>query len=274
MRSHYMTLAALRLHYLDWGSADKPAIVCVHGLTGQAGLWDPFARAMSPQFHVVGLDQRGHGSSDWAADGYDPRSYVADLIAFIDHLGHERVNLIGLSLGAMVCIQCAATYSGRVERLVVVDIRPAPAEHVADRLREGTPYPRDFASLCEAVAWAGRDNHWAMRPEVLRRDLEGRLRRDNDGRWRWKADPETSAPAWIGLWSERSEAHWGASANVRCPILALRGMKSDVVTEAIKARMQSESPRCEWLDLGAAGHNVVCDEPDAFTDAARVFLGL
>ena len=58
----------LRLRYLDWGTEGKMPLVCLHGHTGQAHIWDEFAEAMAPHYHVLSLDQRGHGGSQWAVD--------------------------------------------------------------------------------------------------------------------------------------------------------------------------------------------------------------
>ena len=68
----------LRFRYLDRGTEGKPPMVCIHGHTGQAHVWDQFARAFSSDFHVYAIDQRGHGGTQWAADDYDRDRYVED----------------------------------------------------------------------------------------------------------------------------------------------------------------------------------------------------
>jgi pimeloyl-ACP methyl ester carboxylesterase len=59
---------------LDWGNEAAPPMLLLHGFTGYAHPWDTFASAMREHFHVLALDQCGHGDSDWAKDG-----------AYLDH---------------------------------------------------------------------------------------------------------------------------------------------------------------------------------------------
>jgi len=52
------------LLYLDWGNENKMPMLCLHGHGSQARAFDEFAEAMSPYFHVLALNQRGHGGSE------------------------------------------------------------------------------------------------------------------------------------------------------------------------------------------------------------------
>ena len=61
----------LELHYLDWGNEGNPVLVLLHGLRGHAHSWDDVSAALSPNHHVLALDQRGRGDTDWAEDGAD-----------------------------------------------------------------------------------------------------------------------------------------------------------------------------------------------------------
>ena len=53
----------LALHYLEWGKAGAPPIVCVHGYTGSADAFNALARHLRDRFHIFALDVRGHGES-------------------------------------------------------------------------------------------------------------------------------------------------------------------------------------------------------------------
>ena len=96
--SNFITVNGVKLRYLDWGTEGLPPMVCLHGHTGQARIWDEFAEAMRGSYHVYAVDQRGHGESAHAADGYARDRFVEDLAAFADALGLERFTLSGLSM--------------------------------------------------------------------------------------------------------------------------------------------------------------------------------
>jgi len=82
-----VTANGLKLHYLDWGTAGKTTIVLLHGLRGHPHSWDSFSEVMCKDYHVLALDQRGRGDSDWAKDGnYTTEAYVTDLAGFCEVL--------------------------------------------------------------------------------------------------------------------------------------------------------------------------------------------
>jgi pimeloyl-ACP methyl ester carboxylesterase len=107
----------LRLHYLDWGHGPAPPMLLLHGFSGHAHTWDSFARAMGGEFHVLALDQRGHGDSTWAKAGaYTIDDHASDIAAFHDHLMLDAVVLIGLSAGGRNALMFAAIHPGKVEK--------------------------------------------------------------------------------------------------------------------------------------------------------------
>jgi pimeloyl-ACP methyl ester carboxylesterase len=59
----------LRLHYVDWGNADKPPLLLVHGGRDHCRSWDWTAEALREDWHIIALDHRGHGDSQWTDDG-------------------------------------------------------------------------------------------------------------------------------------------------------------------------------------------------------------
>src|SRR5271166_4700909 len=96
-----VTVNDLRLHYLDWGNPDAPAVVCVHGYTGSAQAFNALARQLCDRFHIIAPDVRGHGESAWSrAAQYQYADQAGDLAAFVDRLGLNRFVLIGTSMAA------------------------------------------------------------------------------------------------------------------------------------------------------------------------------
>src|SRR5207248_4685095 len=66
--------------YRDWGGEGQP-LVLLHGLASNARIWDLVAPRLAAHFRVLALDQRSHGLTDPAEDGYDFPSIVRDLQA-------------------------------------------------------------------------------------------------------------------------------------------------------------------------------------------------
>src|SRR5579872_6141032 len=102
-QDRFITLNGLRIHYLDWGSPDKPPFIMLHGIGRVAHSFDHIAPRFRASYHVIAMDMRGHGDSDWSPEGaYLVEDYVRDLEAFIAQLDLHGVTLLGNSTGGRV----------------------------------------------------------------------------------------------------------------------------------------------------------------------------
>src|SRR6195952_3907134 len=99
-RSCNVVLRQMRFHFLEWGRADAPAIVLLHGGHQSAHSWDLVSLHLAQRYRVLALDQRGHGDSEWARDVvYSYHEMSLDAEAFIVAMGLDRPVLIGHSMG-------------------------------------------------------------------------------------------------------------------------------------------------------------------------------
>ncbi len=88
--SHYFYSQRLKLHYVDWGNADKPLMILVHGGRDHCRNWDWVALELRRHYHVIAPDLRGHGDSDWAVGGsYSMIDYVLDLAQLMKAVDHR-----------------------------------------------------------------------------------------------------------------------------------------------------------------------------------------
>jgi pimeloyl-ACP methyl ester carboxylesterase len=119
-QERFISANNLNFHLLDWGGQGG-WIVCLHGLASQAHIWDLVAPRLSDTFHVVAIDQRGHGLSDKPDSGYDFATIASDLDAILNALQIDRAILIGHSWGGNVALQYAVDHPDRVGGLVMID---------------------------------------------------------------------------------------------------------------------------------------------------------
>src|SRR5512147_863173 len=85
--SRFAEAGGLRLHYLDYGTVGRPAMLCLHGGAAHAHWFDFVAPGFSADYHVRALDLRGHGDSAWAdPPAYSYQRYASDLAEVVEKL--------------------------------------------------------------------------------------------------------------------------------------------------------------------------------------------
>ena len=235
---HFIEINGVNLRYFSWGSESNPKMICLHGHTGQAHIWDKFAEEMSENYHVLAFDQRGHGGSSYAADGYDRDKFVNDLDAIIETLKIDRLTLVGLSMGGWHSILYTSEFHPeKVEKIVIVDIGPESSEEFKKSFEDNgvRVEPKiKFESFEEAFNEARSNNPWVSN-ENLNQDLNNRLNQNKDGTWQWKADPNLIIPPLKdGTDENLIRRYWEGLAKINCPILEIQGSESTLLSSELK----------------------------------------
>jgi pimeloyl-ACP methyl ester carboxylesterase len=265
----------VRLRGDAWGDPSHPPVLFLHGGGQTRGAWAGAAQAVAlAGHHVVSLDHRGHGESDWPPDGdYASATIAEDVRAVAAALGAPPVT-VGASLGGLVSLLAEGEGEGGVLRaLVLVDITPRmELEGVERILAFMRGHPEGFASVEEAAAAVAR--YLPHRPPP--KDLSGlarNLRRTPDGRYVWHWDPRFLEHATaVGITEESHRRFDAAARRLRIPTLLVRGRMSEVVSEQGVRELLEAVPHAEHVDISKAGHMVAGDRNDAFTDAVLEFI--
>ena len=116
----FVRVNGVRLHFLDWGG-EGDLMLFLPGLTATAHMFNQIAPAFAPRCHVMGLTRRGHGASEAPETGYDLETLVADVVAFIDAIGADRVVLVGQSFAGIEVPLVAAQMPSRIAAVVLLD---------------------------------------------------------------------------------------------------------------------------------------------------------
>lgn len=263
----------LRFHYRDWPaqSPNAEVLVLLHGYTGHARSWDWFAQHMTDRFHVLALDQRGHGETGWAApEDYGTSHMVADLRAFVTAMGLDGFNLLGLSMGGNVAIHYAGAGPAELNRLVIVDIGPELSTRGVARIQTSVVASDVFDTEEEAFQRARAANERAP-DDHLRHRVINNLMKLQDGRWTFRYD-RALRDASIQRPRPSTEEAWQAVANIAVPTLLIRGEESDILSEETASRMVEEIGDCTLQTVTGSGHSVPLDKPEGFLEAVRGFL--
>ena len=267
-----------------YGQGARAAIL-LHG-GGQtrhafAGTAEALARAGWTAFTI---DQRGHGDSEWLADGsyrvFDFADDTAKVAAEIaDRFGAPPV-LVGASLGGMAGMiaegeAAKKNLPPRFSALILVDVTPRIdidgaskiRSFMRGRAREG------FASIEEAAEAVAEYLPHRPRPSSTE-GLRKNLRLHDDGRWRWHWDPRFfDGPHPVSADREGQEhARVEAARTLRIPALLVRGGSSELVKEEHAREFLALAPHAKFVDVAGARHMVAGDRNDAFSAAILEFL--
>jgi esterase len=261
-------IGGLTFHYVDWGGSGA-SLVMLHGLSGHARTWDHTAAALSDRYHVLALDQRGHGDSDWAPR-YGLRPMVKDLLGWLDALDLSDVTLMGLSMGGLVSFLFAAAHPERVTRMVIMDIGPELAPAGSANVTSSLAANDVFGSEDEAFAQARAVN---PRPTdaTLRHRVRHNLRQLPDGTLTYKYDRELRRNP-RALFDHTPDELWAAWRAVSCPVLLVRGANSDVLAADTAQRMLVENPNVSFASIPDCGHSITLDRPDALVEVVTPWL--
>jgi pimeloyl-ACP methyl ester carboxylesterase len=163
----------LRIAVLDWGGASgaRP-LVLLHPNGFCAGLFDPIARRLAAggAFRAIGVDLRGHGGTDKPEppEPYHYEGMAGDVIAVLDALGFDDIDIAGGSLGGGVAIHVDRFQPGRARRLMLCEPVALP---VTGDFPAGHAHPMAAGALRRKVVWPSREamiHSYGSRPPLNR----------------------------------------------------------------------------------------------------------
>jgi pimeloyl-ACP methyl ester carboxylesterase len=258
----------LDLHYLETGRTGAPPVCFLHGGAAHAHWFDRVIPKLAERFHVISLDQRGHGASAWAIPpAYATQDFASDLLALMDHLHWDRMALVGHSMGGHNAMGFAAWHPARVSALVVVDSRPQLPPDRIDRMRErGQRPPRLHATEEEAVrSFRLLPKETTAEPALLEHLARAGLIRTERG-YRYRFDPACYA-------NRQPVDCWPLLPRVTAPALVVHGELSPILPAEMAARLGATIPRAEVVEIKDAYHHLILDAPEAFSGVLDRFLG-
>lgn len=225
------------------------------------------------------VDARGHGQSDWVADGdYGIDGFVADLRCVVRQVKDAcRTTsppvVIGASLGGVTALLAEGAVAGTARALVLVDIAPrvesAGVARIGSFMRSASSGFDSMAEVADAVA--------AYQPHRVRPANTDSLRRNvrsgSDGRLYWHWDPAfLDHGDQIGgpdvLYARMSTA----ARQITVPTLLVRGALSDVVSADGADELLDLIPTATAIDVAGASHMVAGDDNAVFIDCTKDFL--
>lgn len=261
MREHsYLFLTPNGFHrvvYSDFGDPDnKNLLICVHGLSRNGRDFDFLARSLSDHYRVICPDVPGRGRSDWlkVKEDYGYPLYCSAMASLLAHLDVETVHWVGTSMGGLIGMLLAAQANTPIKRLVMNDVGPLIPKAALERIVAYVGEDPRFATMRELQAYI-REVYSPFGPLTdaqWRNLMESSARKTSDGNYGLNYDPAIVTPLKSAPLEDVDL--WPVWEKVECPVLLVRGEKSDLLLAEIAEEMQRRGPKTDLVELDGIGH--------------------
>ena len=262
-----------RFHFLEWGEPGNPQIVLLHGGNQSAHSWDLVSLHLAQRYHVIVLDQRGHGDSEWnrGAD-YSIESMSRDVEHFLAERGIVRPVLFAHSMGGMVTLDLCHRRPELLRAVGLVDIGPKISEAGTRMIGDFVHKNVEFDDMEEFLDRVEAYDPYRKRAH-MERTLKYNLLRRADGRYvskadrrRFKASGEDGAPRRPAVVDLDDWSH------MDFPVLLVRGSESQVLLPEAAAEFAGALPQGQLVTIPGCGHNVHSQNTLGFLEAMDPFL--
>ena len=276
----------LRLHYVDWGNPEAPPLLLLHGGRDHCRNWDWVAEDLRRDWHIIAPDLRGHGDSQWSADGnYRMDGYIYDLHQLIHQQRLAPVSIVAHSLGGNIALRYTGLYPETVKQLVAIEgLGPSPRSvakrahlTLAERMRAWVDeqralagrLPRRYGSIEEALGRMQEQNGH-LTPERARHLTQHGVNQNEDGTYSWKFDNYVRSWAPYDMGYDEIERLW---TQIACPTMLVYGKESWASNPEGDGRL-AHFKTAKVVSVEGAGHWVQHDQLAVFLGHVRGFLKL
>lgn len=257
-----------------WAGTGGAMIVLLHGGGQTRRSWVREAASLHEAgYSVLTYDARGHGESDWVADGDYSVSALADDLLHILSALPRPIALVGASMGGMTSFQALGASDRNIaDALVLVDIVPRIAKKGGQRItRFMTAHLNGFATLEEAVEAVAAYNPNRATP-LDSSNLMHNLRLREDGRLYWHWDPRILDGRSTADVPSMNDGMLDLASNITIPTMLVRGGASDIVDDTGVEELRRLLPQMVIHTVASASHMVAGDDNSTFHAGIFPFL--
>jgi len=263
-----------------------PTLVCHPGGPGFSSRYLANMGGLDADLELVLVDPRGTGGSDPALDpsGYAIDDYASDLEELREHLGLERLLLLGHSHGGVAAIAYAARFPDRVERLILASTLPRhgpdqeAAMQAALEQRTGEPWYDDARAALETELIGDFADGRELMDLVLRMmPFYLASYGDEERAYIESMKGEELCVDATKMWETQIWEHFDLRSllpSLTMPTLVITGEKDFITGPACAAELSEGIPQPETVVLEGVGHMIFVEGPDQFREAVLSFLGV
>jgi len=263
-----------QFNYQLYGPENGRKWVFVHGLMGFGANWRKIISGLEQTERCLSFDQRGHGKS-FHASSYTPEDYADDIFKITEELGWDQFVLVGHSMGGRNVMNFAARYPQKVSHLVIEDIGPEGNPHAHEYYEYLLGLvPTPFVNRTQAKEFFNNEFVKVAKTrenvQVLAQYFYANIIDKPDGTADWRFSRQGIIDS---VKYGRDKDRWEELASIQTPTLLVRGQNSAELKAEVYEKMMKSNPLIRGVEIPNAGHWVHSDQPQAFLEAIRTFVG-
>lgn len=258
----FVTVNDVTLHYKSTGvsNSDTLVLLFIHSLGCDMRIWDDVLPRLTPYFHVICFDLRGHGLSDAPPVPYSMPELAGDVIGLLDHLNIQNAILVGTSVGGMIALQTALDYPERISALILCDTaaKIATPDYWDERINNLRQHGMAYMADTILARWFAPD--FAQRFPAAYTGYHHLLTR-------------MPLEGYIGTcFALRNADLRERLTEIAVPVLVMCGAEDAATTPEMGQTLADNLPDGRFVLIENAGHTPSVEQPKAVADAILHFI--
>jgi len=244
-------------------------LLVFHGLFGMLDNWGSFGKELGEFLPVHLIDLRNHGRS-FHSENMSHDDLADDIANYMNHYGIEKAHVLGHSLGGKAVMQFAINYSGKVEKLVVVDIGP----------KAYPPHHQGIIKALETVNFDEVKSRGEVENVLTQYIPEKSTIQFLAKNLYWEENGDSKKLNWRFNLKTLSEKYNQFVSNAikfgvfEGETLFIAGEKSNYILPQDEFSIKQQFPKAKFVKIKNAAHWVQADNPVDFAVVVKDFLGL
>ena len=245
----YLKIDGANIYYEEIENAGKPALLLLHGGFGNIEDFNSILQMFTNDYHIVGIDSRGHGKSTLGTNKLTYKRLQLDVEAVVNHLQLKNIDIIGYSDGGVIAYRLAAANKISIQRIVTI----------------GGTWSLSDAELMEKLM-AGET------PESCRNYFKQSF--DFHQKYNPEPDFDKLAKCLIEMWTDKTEDGYPQASveNISAPVLIIRGNDDDMFPLESAVELSKKVKNSLLLNIPFAPHGAFKKYPQIFEVITKEFL--
>jgi len=245
----YLEVDGANIYYEEIENAGKPTLLFLHGGFGNIEDFNSILQMFSNDYHIVGIDSRGHGKSTVGTDKLTYKQLQLDVEAVISHLQLKNIDIIGFSDGGIIAYRLAAANSVPIRKIITIGATWSLSDaELMGKLMAGTT-PED----CRNYFKQSFDFYLQHNPQP---------------------DFDKFAKCVIEMWTDKTEDGYPHESveNINVPMLIIRGNDDYMFPLESAVELTAKIQKSLLFNIPFAPHDAHRKYPQIFEVITKEFL--